>query len=196
MGILDREVQTLDVSKQAPGPRWTLAQFCLYWKDRKIPPLAPPPLPPPYGRRPCLERGRGGEEEDLGGSRLTAPGLPLDSSRGGGAAGLPRPPPPPPPSHPLNPQPVSCSRRHYPSTAAAISGRQGGAATGGASAAVAKAAAARAEGSEACVLHPGGGGSDGASGAAEGGGEGSEMEDEADRAWVQGAPGSVDQVRI
>ncbi len=33
--VLDREVQTLDVSKQEPGPRWSLRQWCQYWCDRK-----------------------------------------------------------------------------------------------------------------------------------------------------------------
>ena len=36
LGVLDREVVTLDVSKQAPGHKWTLRQWCLYWRDRKV----------------------------------------------------------------------------------------------------------------------------------------------------------------
>eukprot|EP00198_Chlamydomonas_reinhardtii_P007175 XP_001696511.1 predicted protein [Chlamydomonas reinhardtii] len=31
----DREVLTLDVDKQAPGPKWTLRQWCLYWRERQ-----------------------------------------------------------------------------------------------------------------------------------------------------------------
>ncbi|EFJ53284.1 hypothetical protein VOLCADRAFT_115857 [Volvox carteri f. nagariensis] len=31
----DREVQTLDVAQQTPGPRWTMRQWCLYWKERQ-----------------------------------------------------------------------------------------------------------------------------------------------------------------
>jgi hypothetical protein len=36
LGLLDKEIVTLDVSKQAPGPRWTLRQWFLYWRDRKV----------------------------------------------------------------------------------------------------------------------------------------------------------------
>ncbi|GIL59700.1 hypothetical protein Vafri_14428, partial [Volvox africanus] len=39
----DREVQTLDVAQQTPGPRWTMRQWCLYWKERQT--LTPPTEP-------------------------------------------------------------------------------------------------------------------------------------------------------
>ena len=29
------QVLTLDVDKQAPGPKWTLRQWCLYWRERQ-----------------------------------------------------------------------------------------------------------------------------------------------------------------
>lgn len=35
LGVLDREAQTLDVSRQAAGPRWNLRQWSDYWKERK-----------------------------------------------------------------------------------------------------------------------------------------------------------------
>ena len=35
LGVLDREAQTLDVSRQMQGPRWNLRQWAEYWKDRK-----------------------------------------------------------------------------------------------------------------------------------------------------------------
>ncbi|GFR43327.1 hypothetical protein Agub_g4397, partial [Astrephomene gubernaculifera] len=41
----DREIQTLDVAKQAPGPKWTMRQWCLYWKERQT--LGPHPEPHP-----------------------------------------------------------------------------------------------------------------------------------------------------
>ncbi len=36
---LHMQVQTLDISRQAPGPRWTVQQWCLYWHDRRVEPF-------------------------------------------------------------------------------------------------------------------------------------------------------------
>lgn len=54
-------MQTLDISTQAPGPRWTLRQWCLYWRDRRVPP------PPGFGAA-------GGEQYTAGPWGGTVPG--------------------------------------------------------------------------------------------------------------------------
>lgn len=36
---LPPQVLTLDVSSQAPGPKWSVRQWCLYWRDRQVQPL-------------------------------------------------------------------------------------------------------------------------------------------------------------
>jgi hypothetical protein len=36
IGVLDKEVNTLDVGRQAVGPKWTMRQYSLWWKDRSV----------------------------------------------------------------------------------------------------------------------------------------------------------------
>lgn len=64
------QVQTFDVTKQQPGPRWTLRQWCLYWKDRNHQTMAWNAGGGGGGMRP------GGMSQSLGGGPGGQPGGP------------------------------------------------------------------------------------------------------------------------
>jgi hypothetical protein len=68
MGSPLPQVQTLDVGKQLPGPKWTMRQWCLYWKER----LALPPPPEPH-HGPAPARAGGSDAPRVRGSAAPAP---------------------------------------------------------------------------------------------------------------------------
>eukprot|EP00798_Chlamydomonas_sp_ICE-L_P006192 gene6192-2810_t len=58
----DLEIHTLDVKQQAPGPKWTLRQWCLYWRDRKAAVLHSPATGLPH----AAHKREGGHAEPRG----------------------------------------------------------------------------------------------------------------------------------